>query len=100
MRVGNAKIFKDWLLNAWKCTQITLYLYYLIIGARGEGWVMPEFLEIGFNMLENVLIDIVSLLFDHRSPRWRMDSARFFKKWLLNAWKCTQMTLFLYYLII
>ena len=43
--------------------------------------------------------DIVSLLFDHRSPRWRVDSASTFKSWLLNAWKCTQMTLYLYYLI-
>ena len=44
--------------------------------------------------------DIVSLLFDHRSPRWRVDSDSIFKNWLLNAWKCTQMTLCFYYLII
>ena len=43
--------------------------------------------------------DIVSLLFDHSSPRWRVASDRFFKNWLLNAWKCTQMTLYLYFLI-
>ena len=62
LRVGSAKIFNNWLLKAWKCTQITLYLYYLIIGASGEGWVVPEFSQIGFNMLENVLIDIVSFI--------------------------------------
>ena len=44
--------------------------------------------------------DIVSLLFDHGSPRWRVGSARIFKFWLLIAWKCIQMTLYLYYLII
>ena len=61
-RVGSARILKNWLLDAWKFTQMTLYLFYLIIGAPGEGWVVPEFLEIGFNMLENVLIDIVSFI--------------------------------------
>ena len=44
--------------------------------------------------------DIVSLLFDHKSPRWRVGSASIFENWLLNAWKCTQMILRLYYLII
>ena len=44
--------------------------------------------------------DIVSLLFDHRSPRWRVDNASIFNNWLLDAGKCTQMTLYLYYLII
>ena len=68
-RRGSASIFKNWLLNAWKCTQITLYHYYLIIGAPGGGWVVPELLEIGPNMLEVVLIDFLSLSFDHRSPR-------------------------------
>ena len=53
--MGSAIIFKNWLLNAWKCTQMTLYLYYLIIGAPGGGWLVPEFLKIGFLMLENVL---------------------------------------------
>ena len=48
LRVRSFKIFKNWLLNAWKCTQITLYLYYLIIGAPGEGLVVPVFLKIGF----------------------------------------------------
>ena len=47
-RVGSARIFKNWPLNAWICTQMTLYLYYLIIGAPGGGWVGPEFLKIGF----------------------------------------------------
>ena len=54
--------FKNWLLNALKCTQMTLYLYYLIIGAPVEGRVVPELLEIDSNMLENVLIDIVSFI--------------------------------------
>ena len=44
--------------------------------------------------------DIVCLLFDHSSPQWRMGSARIFKNWLLDAWKCTQMTLFVYFVII
>ena len=44
--------------------------------------------------------DIVSLLIDHSSPWWRIGSARFFKNWHLNAWTCTQMTLYLNCLII
>ena len=47
-RIDGASIFKNWLLNAWKCTQMTLHLYYLIIGAPGGGWVVPDFFEIGF----------------------------------------------------
>ena len=73
---------------------MTFYLYYLIIGARGEGWVVPEFSENGYKCMEMYSDDSVSLLFDHRSPRWRMGSARIFKNWLLDAWKCIQMTLF------
>ena len=48
LRVGSAIVFKNWLLNAWKCTQMTLYLYYLIIGAPGGGWVVPAFSKLGF----------------------------------------------------
>ena len=48
LRMGSARNFKNWLLNAWKCTQMTSYLYYLIIGAPGGGRVVPEFLKIGF----------------------------------------------------
>ena len=47
-RVGSAIILKNWVLDAWKFTQMTLYLYYLIIGAPGGGWVVPEFSKIGF----------------------------------------------------
>ena len=47
-RVVSARNFKNWLLNAWICTQMTLYLYYLVIGAPGGGWVVPDFLKIGF----------------------------------------------------
>ena len=46
-RVGSAKIFKKLALSAWKCTQMTLYLCYLIMGAPGGGWVVPAFLKIG-----------------------------------------------------
>ena len=73
---------KKWLLIAWKCTQMTLYFYYLFIGAPGEGWVVPEFSKIGFKCMEMFSDDIVSLLFDHRSPWRRMGSARIFKNWL------------------
>ena len=61
-RMGSARYFNNWLLNERKCTQVTLYLYYLIIGAPSEGRVVPELLEIGSNMLENVVIDIVSFI--------------------------------------
>ena len=47
-RIGGAKFFKNWHLNAWKCTQITLNLYNLIIGAPGEGRVLPEFSKVGY----------------------------------------------------
>ena len=46
--MGSARNIKDWLLNARKSTQMTLYLYYLIIGAPGEGWVVPAFSKIIF----------------------------------------------------
>ena len=77
-----------------------LYLYYLIIGAPGEEWVVSEFSKIGFKCIEMYSNDIVFMLFAHRSPRGRVGSARIFTNWLLKAWKCTQMTLYLYYLII
>ena len=40
--------FKNWLLNAWKCTQMTLYLFFLIKRAPNGGWLVPEFLKFGF----------------------------------------------------
>ena len=46
--MGSAILFKNWLLNARKYSLMTLYLYYLIIGAPGGGWVMQEILKIGF----------------------------------------------------
>ena len=42
--MGSARIFKSWLLNACKYTQMTLHLFYLIIGALGGGWLVPEIL--------------------------------------------------------
>ena len=65
--MGSAGIFKNWLLNAWKCTQMTLYLYYLIIGFPGGEWLV--FLKLAFKCMELYSNDIVSLLFDHRSFR-------------------------------
>ena len=65
-----------------------------------EGGKLQNFLKLAFKCMEMYSNDIVSLLFDHRSPRWRMGSARNIKDWLLNARKSTQMTLYLYYLII
>ena len=73
--MGDARNFKNWLLNAWKCTQMALHLYYLIIGAPVGGWIVPAFLKFGFQKYEMYSNDIVSLFFDHRSPRWRMGSA-------------------------
>ena len=46
-RVGSARLLRKSLFNAWKYTQMTLYLYYLIIGAPGGGWLVPELLKIG-----------------------------------------------------
>ena len=41
-------LLKNWLLNARKYNLMTLYLYYLIIGAPGRGWVMQEIFKIVF----------------------------------------------------
>ena len=76
--MGDARNFKNWLLNAWKCTKMTLYLCYLIIGAPGGGSIVPAFLKLAFKCMEMYSDDIVSLLFDHRSPRWRVVSGRIF----------------------
>ena len=48
---------------------MTLNPFCLIIGAPGGGGVVPELLQIGPDMLEVALNEILSLLFDHRSPR-------------------------------
>ena len=48
---------------------MTLYLYYLIIGAPAGGGVVPAFLKLAFKSIEIYSDDIVSLLFKHKSPR-------------------------------
>ena len=67
---------------------MTLYLYYLIIGAPGRGWVVPEFLKkLAFKCLKMYSDDIVTLLFDQGSPRRRVGSAKILKK---LAFKCME----------
>ena len=67
--MGSARVFRKWLLNAWKCTQMKLYLYCLIIGIPAGGGVVPAFLKLAFKCIEIYSDDIVSLLFKHKSPR-------------------------------
>ena len=67
--MGSARVLKNSLLNAWKCTQMKLYLYCLIIGAPGGGRVVPAILKLAFKCIEMYSDDIVILLFKHKSPR-------------------------------
>ena len=48
MKDGQYQNFQKLALCAWKCIQMTLYFYYLILGALGGGWLVAEFSKIGF----------------------------------------------------